>query len=111
MFGAKGRRTAGPFLLGVPAAATCELLARYQVELVKAQRCWEEMVPCLAQRGCPRADQALCARKGYMLAGELCWLDEFTDGLADEAQWAGGRAPGFGLWATEAWKKARRSGT
>jgi DNA-binding PadR family transcriptional regulator len=92
----------------LPVAEAQELLARYRAELAKSQRFWEEMVPYLHKRKCPRADQALCARKAYMLAGELCWLDEFTEGMVGKVQWADGRTPAFGQWMVDGWQKMRR---
>lgn len=63
-------------------------LRDYREELIRNRDLWRCMVQYLADCGCPRSDQALCAHKAAMLEGELGWLD----GYVAELEGAPGRA-------------------
>jgi DNA-binding PadR family transcriptional regulator len=69
----------------IPSAEAIQLLNRYRDSLVESQNCWEKMVPYLAACGCPKADQALCERKSYMLLGELQWMEKYLKALRQDA--------------------------
>lgn len=62
-------------------AEVAALLATYREGLVEHVEFWKCMVGYLADCGCPKSDQALCARKAAMLEGELRWLDGYRQEL------------------------------